>query len=647
MNTTLEKRAFNFGWSGLSLRVKLIAILLVVALTPILIITYIADNSQQASLTNDANIKLQNAAALVAAQIDSFTLDNLNVARAEGQLPVIIDYVTLPAAERPGSLEERRLNALLLAISRQNPVYLNSVAILDLNGITLADTNPGAIGLDRSNRYYFQNVVETNLPYASTLEYDTITGRASLYIAAPVRTRGGVLVGVYRKRFDAAILQSFVANQAGLAGEQSFAVLLDENHVQLAHAANRDVVYKSVVPLSPADLVELQKLRFMPPGTAEELSTNIPDFQAGLNAYETTPFFTAKLQHAGDETSVERVAVVKTKTQPWLVAFAQPETIFLAPINAQRQTNILTALIIALGVIFFGLFISQTISGPIVRLTQTAENIAGGNINILAQVETGDEIGTLAQTFNRMAQQLRNFIISLEERVAARTKDLATVAEVGTATATILETNELLKKVVELTKERFHLYHSHIYLLDEAGENLVLAAGAGEPGQIMVAKKHSIPLSREQSLVARAGRERKGVTVNDVTKTPDFLPNPLLPNTRSELAAPMIVGTNLIGVFDIQSDEIGRFTESDINIQTTLAAQVATSIQNARSYERSKAQADLETLVNAIGQKIQRATTVEDTLQTAIREVGLALGATRVQASLTGRQSSTDDWTNN
>ena len=139
--------------------------------------------------------------------------------------------------------------------------------------------------------------------------------------------------------------------------------------------------------------------------------------------------------------------------------------------------------------------------------------------------------------------------------MAARTKDLATVAEVGTATATILEVDELLQAVVDLSKERFNLYHSHIYLLDESGENLVLASGAGEPGRQMVAEKRSIPLDSEQSLVARAARERQGVTVNDVTQSPDFLPNPLLPDTRSELAVPMIVGGNVIGVFDVQSDQ--------------------------------------------------------------------------------------------
>jgi len=134
--------------------------------------------------------------------------------------------------------------------------------------------------------------------------------------------------------------------------------------------------------------------------------------------------------------------------------------------------------------------------------------------------------------------------------------------------------------------------------------------------------------------VARAARESKGVIVNDVTQAPDFLPNPLLPDTRSELAVPMIVGGKVIGVFDIQSDQVDRFTESDVNVQTTLAAQIATSIQNVRSFEQTKAQADFEALASDIGEKIQRTSSVQEALQTAIRELGVVLSASRVSASI-------------
>jgi GAF domain-containing protein len=69
--------------------------------------------------------------------------------------------------------------------------------------------------------------------------------------------------------------------------------------------------------------------------------------------------------------------------------------------------------------------------------------------------------------------------------------------------------------------------------------------------------------------VARAARTRQGVISNDVTQEPDFLPNPLLPETKSEMALPMIVGSNLIGVLDVQSDQIGRFTKEDVRVMTT------------------------------------------------------------------------------
>ena len=305
--------------------------------------------------------------------------------------------------------------------------------------------------------------------------------------------------------------------------------------------------------------------------------------------------------------------------------------------NAYRQALLGGGIVLAIAAVlgfFLSYFIARSITSRLGDLTRSATSIQEGNLDQTVIVAGRDELGLLGTTFNNMARQLKDLFGTLEQRVADRTRDLEIVAEVSTATSTILDVKNLLQGVVDLTKERFSLYHSHIYLLDEAGENLVLASGAGEPGRQMVAEGRSIPLDREQSLVARAAREQKGVTVNDVTQTPDFLPNPLLPDTRSELAVPMVVGGKVIGVFDVQSDVVGRFTDSDINIQTTLAAQVATSIQNVRSFEQSKIQADFEALVSTIGQKIQRAASVEDTLQVAIRELGMALGATRVKANI-------------
>ncbi len=129
-----------------------------------------------------------------------------------------------------------------------------------------------------------------------------------------------------------------------------------------------------------------------------------------------------------------------------------------------------------------------------------------------------------------------------EQTVAKRATELQTVAEVSTTTAKTLEPDRLLQTVVDVTKERFDLYHAHIYLADDSWKTLLLAAGAGEVGRKMVAEEHTIALDAEKSLVARAARERQAVIVNDVRDDPAFLPNPLLPETRSEMAVPMIVG---------------------------------------------------------------------------------------------------------
>ena len=424
-------------------------------------------------------------------------------------------------------------------------------------------------------------------------------------IALPLRNREtGEVVGILRTTFAASALNTILVEPVGQTGETDLFVPGEV----VSHFHNGQ--YTQVVP------EEYQALQSVASQSLVEMN------------YEDTPSIII-------QTPVKSLEGNQTiDNLGWVVLFHQQQDEAFAPIGAQTRGALLVMGIILLLAAAAAFGLSLFLVRPITQLTKTAEEVAAGNLNSRANVTSTDEVGILASTFNSMTSQLQETLQGLEERVAARTRDLAIVAEVGTATSSILETKRLLQEVVDLTKERFNLYHSHIYLLDEQARLLVLAAGAGEPGRVMVAEGRSIPLDREQSLVARAARERKGVTVNDVTQAPDHLPNPLLPDTRSELAVPMIVGDNVIGVFDIQSEQVGRFTESDVNIQTTLAAQLATSIQNVRSFERSQKEAELQSLVNTIGQKIQHAATVEETLQTAIRELGLALGSSRVKVSL-------------
>jgi putative methionine-R-sulfoxide reductase with GAF domain len=454
--------------------------------------------------------------------------------------------------------------------------------------------------------------------YISEPEFDESTGALAVQIALPIRNRiTGKIIGILRTTYLASALSTILDEPIGETGQAD--LFIPGQVISYFHDGQLDQV-------DPAEYASLQAVAGQ--GLVEMDYEGIPSIilRAPMKTLEGNP-------------AVDNLG--------WEVVFHQHQEEAFAPVNTQIRGILIVMSIILILAVLTAIGNSLLLVRPITQLTQASEEIAAGNLDRRAQVTTSDEIGTLAATFNSMTAQLQETLQGLEQRVAARTKDLAIVAEVGTATATILESKRLLQEVVDLTKERFNLYHSHIYLLDEKGENLVLTAGAGEPGRSMVAEGRTIPLSREQSLVARAARERKGVTVNDVTQAPDFLPNPLLPDTRSELAVPMVVGGNVIGVFDIQSEQVGRFTDSDVNIQTTLAAQLATSIQNVRSFEQSRKQAELETMVNVIGSRIQRATSIEETLQTAIRELGIAVGASRVSANISRLEDSGDSTRSN
>ena len=120
--------------------------------------------------------------------------------------------------------------------------------------------------------------------------------------------------------------------------------------------------------------------------------------------------------------------------------------------------------------------------------------------------------------------------------------------------------------------------------------------------------------------------------VNNVREDAGWLPNPHLPDTAAELAVPLMAGDHLIGVLDVQSDQVDAFTEEDANIQSILASQIAVAIQNVRAFQQSKQLAKRQALIASINQQVQSATTVEGALKVVARELGRALGTrTRVE----------------
>jgi GAF domain-containing protein len=222
-------------------------------------------------------------------------------------------------------------------------------------------------------------------------------------------------------------------------------------------------------------------------------------------------------------------------------------------------------------------------------LTETVTQIAEGELDLEAAVEGPTEVTLLATAFNSMTTQLRELIGSLEQRVADRTQRLEMLATLSERLTAILDFEQLLTELVNQVKERFDYYHAHVYILDDNRQSLVMTAGAGLAGAEMKARGHHILLNAPTSLVARAARSGEIVWVDNVREAEDWLPNPLLPDTYAEMAVPIMLEGQVVGVLDVQEDEIAGLDESDANLLRSLANQVAVAIRNARLFAEAQA----------------------------------------------------------
>ena len=285
----------------------------------------------------------------------------------------------------------------------------------------------------------------------------------------------------------------------------------------------------------------------------------------------------------------------------------------------------LATILIAVGATWF---ITRSIATPLAHLTETASRIAEGEMGLQIVAAGPSEVVSLARAFNSMTAQLRELISGLE----ARTRALETSTEVSRRLSTILDREQLVAEVVRQVQSAFNYYHAHIYLIDETTQDLVMAGGTGEAGRIMLSSGHRIEPGK--GLTGRAATTNSVVLVPDVSQEEGWLPNPLLPDTRSEVAVPIAVGQRALGVLDVQHNVVNGLSATDADMLQSIANQIAIALQNADLFTEARQRAEHQAVVNLITQRIQSTTTVENALQVAIRELGRALGAQRASVQL-------------
>jgi signal transduction histidine kinase len=150
-----------------------------------------------------------------------------------------------------------------------------------------------------------------------------------------------------------------------------------------------------------------------------------------------------------------------------------------------------------------------------------------------------------------------------------------------------LSPDELMRQTVDLVKESFGFYYVGIFLVDEARQYAVLRAGTGDAGQAMLAADHRLAIAGNSMIGACIAQAQARLAL-DVGKEAIRFDNPFLPDTRSEMALPLVARGLAIGALTVQSAQENAFSAEDVVVLQTMADQVAIAIENARLYQASQ-----------------------------------------------------------
>ncbi len=335
----------------------------------------------------------------------------------------------------------------------------------------------------------------------------------------------------------------------------------------------------SSTPLNIPESTYIQVLETKRPSSVQHISTN-----EGEVAVLLAPL----IGHGQEVIGIIEILVSRADT--------------LAAIRENTRSILFTgalATIFSLALLY--LVLRFTVTRPIRQLVDASQRQLDGDYSIRAPVVSKDEFGQFASTFNALAKNVQELITGLEDRVRERTdqleevntkaarrvKQLEAIAQITRSIGSIRDIETLLPRITHMISQVFDFYHIGIFLLDAENKFAVLRASNSEGGQKMLEIGHRLEVGQTGIVghVASTGVARIAV---DVGVDSVHFNNPYLPNTRSEMALPLRIGPEVIGVLDVQSTQSEAFSQEDINILSVLSDQVSIAIQNTRLLEETR-----------------------------------------------------------
>jgi len=487
-------------------------------------------------------------------------LNHLIVAEQTGADPSVIGYDT--------SAVKQDLQAFFDA----HPVYDN-VRFINANGqeVVKVTTNYISSALqNKATRPFFS--VPAKLPsgslYLSPLELEQDLGQIIVPRRPVIRFATPVY---YNNKLAGVVVANILAeNFLNIFNDPSHHVMLvDQNGYYLYDNQLYDV-NRTVNKLfgGPNDL-----------NTGDAITKDMPSYASTLLSGKSSSF-----TDQGNIYFYAPITILNGKTPSWFLLYEVPQTEIYAAANRALTVSLLILAAILLAAIALAIYLGNSLTAPLISLTQTAQEAAQGNLSVRSNITSNDEIGVLASTFNLMTGQLSEQIKTLDQRVLDRTQELErqalrvrSAAEVARDIASAPNLDELLVRSSRLIVERFKFYHAGIFLLDDKKEYAILRASPTEAGKQLIANSHRLRVG-EQGIVGRVAASGQARIALDTGADAVYFNNPYLPTTRSEMALPLKTSNEILGVLDIQSDQPQAFVQEDIEILQVMADQLAIAI---------------------------------------------------------------------
>jgi signal transduction histidine kinase len=360
----------------------------------------------------DMRSAMLSSAELTATSIDLFMRYNLDTARTEALLPMFPAFLALPESVRRGSPEELEVMGVLNSLKRRDQLMITSISLLDASGKVAADTDGVGQGLDRHDRAYFFEPMRTGLPHASDVIYSEVRKQPAIFFTSPVRDHSGRIAGVFRIRYNAAVLQRFVTIADGKYGRSATFTLFDENLTYLADSKTLGLAMQNGAGLTAPEREGLVRARRLAPETATPLVEGLKERMALI---ARQPFFTSPVRPG--EQALAYNAAVRLKTKDWFLVMSMSRDEHLAAVISQVTGGALglagvTALVVAAMTI-----LANRIARPIEQLTDAANRMKAGRLDVRLDGSGEDETGQLKRAFNEMSEALA---LSREDLIGVR-----------------------------------------------------------------------------------------------------------------------------------------------------------------------------------------------------------------------------------